>query len=84
MWCLHRNNIFQWIFIILKIFWKYFISYFSEVGRILPAEFGIFRTSEVYSPHKDIRKNLAYFQDLMNEVPTVTAYVFLQYSIIGI
>ena len=46
----------------------------KEVGRILPAEFGIFRTSEVYSPHKDIRKNLAYFQDLMNEVPTVTAY----------
>ncbi|XP_076107912.1 somatomedin-B and thrombospondin type-1 domain-containing protein-like isoform X1 [Mytilus galloprovincialis] len=45
-----------------------------EVGRILPAEFGIYRTSEVYNPLKGIRKNLPFFTDLKNEVPTVTAY----------
>lgn len=47
----------------------------SEVGRLLPAGFGIYRISEEYNPHKDIRKNLPFFQDLKNEVPTVTAYV---------
>lgn len=50
-----------------------FVYFIAEVGRILPAEFGIYRTSEVYNPLKGIRKNLPFFTDLKNEVPTVTA-----------
>lgn len=46
----------------------------KEVGRVLPASFGIYRISEEYNPHKDIRKNLPFFQDLKNEVPTNVAY----------
>ncbi|XP_062584842.1 somatomedin-B and thrombospondin type-1 domain-containing protein-like [Saccostrea cucullata] len=45
----------------------------SEVGKILPAEFGRWRTSSLYSMEHDIRRNLIENR-LSNEVPTRLPY----------
>ncbi|XP_033747213.1 somatomedin-B and thrombospondin type-1 domain-containing protein-like [Pecten maximus] len=44
----------------------------QEIGKILPAEFGIFRTDKQYDPYQGIRKNL--FSRISNEVPPRPAY----------
>ncbi|KAL5017279.1 hypothetical protein ScPMuIL_006868 [Solemya velum] len=46
----------------------------KEIGRILPAEYGLFRDSKEYNPLKDIRKNLFERYDTDNTVPTRVAY----------
>lgn len=56
---LHRQN---------KCIW-HGIVFFTEIGNILPAEFGQWRTSSQYSMRHDIRKNLIENR-LSNEVPT--------------
>ena len=50
------------------IFYQVFYLIFSEVGRIYPANFSIFRISKDYSPQHDIRKNL-FFKNFDNVIP---------------